>query len=628
MRPLSNHRGWVSPAALVGLAGALTALLALAARPRPEAAAPLAGAPIQLGWVSNIARNQGADSLDILLSREAPGANLVVLGTGGFFLVRSTTRPGLNHFSMDSTWSTGSDPNINQFTFLRSLEGARRAGARVIVSLPFEDEIRRKLAGESAYQGPYSPLDSLERCVRFVLEHVGPAELAGWYVGDEPNQGVGYPGDPSRSARYSHGVLDSMAARIRRVDPDARRHPILPILMGTPERSFSESEIRQFYLGKVANAFMVDGYLGGNRPDFTANRLAQSARLEVLARQVAPAMARAGALWYAVLQGWNISAPYCNFDRWYRCGSSLPESGSGGGPGTPVLAGGAEVDSVGSGFEFARAQLRYQALSALAGGARGVLFFGGFPRDSVTQTGPPYATAGFRRRAVAPVLRLLAASPLPGMSLPEVLGRGMDRTSDLETASPSALHFRMCSAPGDPEVLYVVASNDGGTALELAWNTSRVESGVGMSEFRESQMPTGDSLTLRALPGSRGNFSDRIGAHEGRIYVIAPASRLPRGGASGDLQPSPLDPAPQVSPNPFRGNARILFAAIPGPATLQIMDVAGRLVRSWTAQVGASGTGESSWDGRSEAGSERAGFFFCRIRTAAGVQTVKLLRMN
>ncbi len=630
MTPFRDSRGWAGPGAMLALMGVLGTMAAVSGRdPAPRRVVAPSDSSIALGWISNIARNQGADSLEQLFRVEAPGANTVVLGTGGFYSILSTSSPARNHFMMDSTWAGGGDPNINQFTFTRALDAAHRAGLRVIVGLPFEAEVRRRLASAPGYGSDYSPLDSLERCVRFVLEHTAPGDLAGWYVGDEPNLGVGYPGDPSKSARYAGGVLDSMVARIRRVDPDVARHPVLPILFGAPEREFSADQLRDHYLGRVADAFMVDAYLGGTRPDFTANRGAAHSRLETLARNVAPAMRRSGARWYAVLQGWNISAPYCNFDRWYRCGTNLPEGEIGSGA-VAVQPGGAEVDSVESPYSIARAQLRYQALSSLAGGARGVLFLGGVPRDSVTRTGTPYATAGFRARAVAPVLRLLACSPIPGESLPRSLELGREVSALVATGAGAAVNFSARETAGLTGVFYVIASNDGPGEEGCAWDVARLGAGLVMAEVvgGDGAAPR-DTLGLKALRERRGRFEDRLAPHSAKIYVVGPASALP------GLQPSTgaLSAAPEmfvsVSPNPSRSVLRIRFeSAIAGSGMVRIFDAAGRALRSWSVQLASGGTSEISWNGVTERGDSPAGVFFCRVQTPSGLQTLKLLRVR
>lgn len=630
MTAFRNSRGWAGPGAVLALLGVLATLAAVSGRdPAPQRIVAPSDTSIALGWISNIARNQGADSLEQLMRVESPGANTVVLGTGGFYSVLSTTSPARNHFMMDSSWAGRGDPNINQFTFARALEAAHRLGLKVIVGLPFESEVRRKLANVPGYEGAYSPLDSLERCVRFVLDHTAPGDLAGWYVGDEPNLGVGYPGDPSRSARYARGVLDSMVAHIRSVDADVARHPIIPILFGAPERALSAGELKDHYLGRVADAFMVDAYLGGLRPDFTVNRDAAPARLEALARNVAPAMRASGARWYAVLQGWNISAPYCNFDRWYRCGTSLPEGEAGSGA-VAIQQGGAEVDSVESSYAGARAQLRYQALSSLAGGARGVLFFGGVPRDSATQTGTPYATAGFRRRAVAPVLRLLGCSPIPGEPLTRALERGRDASAGVSPGSGQDVHFSVRETGGLTGVFYLIASNDGSREEDCAWDVGRLGADLVMAEVLGGDGPSpGDTVGLKLLRSRRGRFEDRLAPHSAKIYVIGPGAALPAllppSGALG------AEPAfyVSVSPNPSRSVSRIRFqSARAGSGMVRIFDAAGRAIRSWSVQLAPGGSSEVSWDGSSGHGEPLAGVFFCRVQTPSGLQTLKLLRVR
>jgi hypothetical protein len=78
-------------------------------------------------------------------------------------------------------------------------------------------------------------------------------------------------------------------------------------------------------------------------------------------------------------------------------------------------------------------------------------------------------------------------------------------------------------------------------------------------------------------------------------------------------------------PNPFSASTRIpLFAPMDGTATLEILSVDGRSVRTLAAAVTA-GNQELTWDGRDDAGARVApGVYFYRLR-GAGPESVRKL---
>jgi hypothetical protein len=85
-----------------------------------------------------------------------------------------------------------------------------------------------------------------------------------------------------------------------------------------------------------------------------------------------------------------------------------------------------------------------------------------------------------------------------------------------------------------------------------------------------------------------------------------------------------------VAPNPSRGSARIQFRlGAAGPVDARIYGVDGRLVRSLHAGALAAGVRELVWDGRDEAGRPApAGVYFVRVRTAAGTQSGRVVRLR
>jgi hypothetical protein len=86
------------------------------------------------------------------------------------------------------------------------------------------------------------------------------------------------------------------------------------------------------------------------------------------------------------------------------------------------------------------------------------------------------------------------------------------------------------------------------------------------------------------------------------------------------------EPAPQVcpslilAPNPFAAPAALVLRyPASGPATVEIADASGRLVRSWIDRSGVSGLRTGTWDGRDDAGRDLpAGVYLLRVVTEGG----------
>jgi hypothetical protein len=71
-----------------------------------------------------------------------------------------------------------------------------------------------------------------------------------------------------------------------------------------------------------------------------------------------------------------------------------------------------------------------------------------------------------------------------------------------------------------------------------------------------------------------------------------------------------------AQPSVFRGRTTLRYTlACPGPAALNVHDLAGRVVRSWAIGAGPTAAGSVSWDGRDDAGR----------RLASGVYVVRFL---
>jgi hypothetical protein len=85
-----------------------------------------------------------------------------------------------------------------------------------------------------------------------------------------------------------------------------------------------------------------------------------------------------------------------------------------------------------------------------------------------------------------------------------------------------------------------------------------------------------------------------------------------------------------AAPNPFRAATTIRFS-VPetGPATVAILDVSGRRVRTLLDAVAVPGERSLVWDGRDEAGRALAsGVYFYRLQTATDSRSgrVQLLK--
>jgi len=85
-----------------------------------------------------------------------------------------------------------------------------------------------------------------------------------------------------------------------------------------------------------------------------------------------------------------------------------------------------------------------------------------------------------------------------------------------------------------------------------------------------------------------------------------------------------------IRPNPFNPAATVRFA-LParGRVTVQIFDVAGRLVRTLVAGARDAGMHEVLWDGASDAGrAVPSGSYFCRVQTETGSASARLMLLR
>ena len=120
--------------------------------------------------------------------------------------------------------------------------------------------------------------------------------------------------------------------------------------------------------------------------------------------------------------------------------------------------------------------------------------------------------------------------------------------------------------------------------------------------------------------------AETLAPSDARILLRLPYSqrvaRTPRVGAV--LAVTALHPA---FPNPFNPATRLAFdLALPGPVSLRLHDVAGRLVRDLLEETRPAGSHVVTWDG-TDAGGRRvaSGTYLCTLATADARSTIKLV---
>jgi subtilisin family serine protease len=197
-----------------------------------------------------------------------------------------------------------------------------------------------------------------------------------------------------------------------------------------------------------------------------------------------------------------------------------------------------------------------------------------------------------------------------------VIGR-VDRPPTLHVSSPAA-GARL--APGDTVAIGLDARDpDVVSAIEV-WLDPE-----GMPPALVARLP-GDATAARlvvpcaAMAGGRAALRVRALDEHGRQHdetsVAVPVT----------LAPAPCGAAAtrvRVAPNPFRGAARIV---VPGRGRVDIIDAAGRLVRSVPVEAPAT---YFDWDGRDDSGRRLGpGLYFARYQGTAGRSLQKLIKLD
>jgi len=143
-----------------------------------------------------------------------------------------------------------------------------------------------------------------------------------------------------------------------------------------------------------------------------------------------------------------------------------------------------------------------------------------------------------------------------------------------------------------------------------------------------------DTIGVNVVP-----FSSGVGTFDFRITSLGDSSqvtyfsglKLFAGTAAVDAGPSPARGVTELAlaqnvPNPARGGTRIGFA-LPesAPVSLQVFDVAGRLVRTLTDRRLEPGTHSVAWDALDRAGRPvPAGVYYYRLSTPEQTRTKRL----
>jgi hypothetical protein len=156
----------------------------------------------------------------------------------------------------------------------------------------------------------------------------------------------------------------------------------------------------------------------------------------------------------------------------------------------------------------------------------------------------------------------------------------------------------------------------------------------GEQHFTDNQ----DQLVLGGVPIPPPAVPDLIAFLEGALTdprVAAetypfdrPTLRSERPTASPAVAPSPA--ALSTFPNPFRDSSTLSFALSgAGRVEVSVHDVTGALVRRVREGRMDGGAGSVVWDGTDERGRDvPAGVYFYRVRTPAGMETERVVRLR
>jgi len=122
---------------------------------------------------------------------------------------------------------------------------------------------------------------------------------------------------------------------------------------------------------------------------------------------------------------------------------------------------------------------------------------------------------------------------------------------------------------------------------------------------------------------------NRDGHYQPWADTTLPIEILPATGVE-DLNAPTRTRISAIQPNPIRDNMHVAFSvAGSAQATLEIYDVAGRLIRALESARFAPGTYVRAWDGRDARGQDvGAGIYFVKLRAANVVDMKKVVRLR
>ncbi len=153
------------------------------------------------------------------------------------------------------------------------------------------------------------------------------------------------------------------------------------------------------------------------------------------------------------------------------------------------------------------------------------------------------------------------------------------------------------------------AVSDGGRFSAPARVTERPLSGGTAFAFRDAGVTSGTLYRYDLTAVDRAGRTERLG----EITVRAGVSGTPR--------------ILSVAPNPLRESTVVRFSLPePGPVTLRVFDMNGRLIRTLVDETREAGQQESAWDGRDDSGSRApAGVYFVALRDGVAESRVRVV---
>jgi len=161
---------------------------------------------------------------------------------------------------------------------------------------------------------------------------------------------------------------------------------------------------------------------------------------------------------------------------------------------------------------------------------------------------------------------------------------------------------------------------DNGSWIPIACGDGRCDSGVERFTLVLPPLSTGSHIVEWRAWNSSGRTAPVPSGTTLNVSGAAP------GGPGGGAQ-SPAAPRIVAAPAPLRGEARLCLTGPPGASgSASILDLAGRIVRTWSVAVPAEGVLTWRWDGRGKGGGDAAaGLYFVVVKLGTAVATHRVL---